>query len=145
MHSLLCQAIRRRQLLMFGYGDSVRVVEPHMYGVNTAGNQALSAWLRAGYSRSQPDGGWRMFLTEYMREVQTLDDTFDGPRAGFNPRDPHMVEVYCRVHAGAAADAPAAGARAAGPANGDAAESPSAPSAEPGLRPSPEGDRPDIR
>lgn len=146
MHALLCQAIRRRQLLMFGYGDSVRVVEPHMYGVNTAGNQALSAWLRPGYSRSQPEGGWRMFLTEYMREVQTLEDTFVGPRAGFNPRDPHMVEVYCRVHAGTAPDAPAPGVRASGVAIGDAAAPPAAPSTGSEPRPLPEGDpRPDVR
>jgi hypothetical protein len=144
MHALLCQAIRRRQLLMFGYGDSVRVVEPHMYGVTTAGNQALSAWLRPGHSRTQPEGGWRMFLISEMREVQALDDTFAGPHAGFNPRDPHMPEVYCRVHTTPASDTQVA----TPPAPGTAADAPAARAvAEPEPRPPAAEDapRPDAR
>jgi hypothetical protein len=32
MRLLMCQAIETKRLLMFGYGDLVRVVEPHMFG-----------------------------------------------------------------------------------------------------------------
>jgi hypothetical protein len=94
---LLCEAIRRRRLLMFEYGDRMRVVEPHLYGVNTAGREALSAWLRPGHSRADPDGGWRMYLVEGMHAVQLLPDAFDAPREGFNPDDPHLPEVFCRL------------------------------------------------
>jgi hypothetical protein len=75
----------------------VRVVEPHLYGVNTAGHEALSAWLRPGFSRTDPAGGWRMFLVSELRELQVLDERFDGPRAGYNPNDPHVPQVYCRL------------------------------------------------
>lgn len=100
MNEIICAAIRARRLLMFGYRDAVRVVEPHLYGVNTAGHEALSAWLRPGMSRADPGGGWRMFLVGELRDVQMLDERFDGPRAGYNPDDPHLPTVYCRVDAG---------------------------------------------
>lgn len=93
----ICHAIAERRLLMFGYGGTVRVVEPHLYGRTTAGHEALSAWMRPGWSRTDPDGGWRMFLVDSLEKPQALDERFDGPRIDFNPRDPHFVETYCRV------------------------------------------------
>lgn len=100
MHPVICTAIARRQLLMFGYADAVRVVEPHLYGRNTAGHDALSAWLRPGQSRADPEGGWRMYLVEGLQAVQALPELFDGPREGFNPDDPHFEAVYCRLEPG---------------------------------------------
>ena len=84
---------------MFGYGDQVRIVEPHVFGVNTAGHEALSGWLRPGNSRADPEGGWRTYLSEGMREVQMLDETFAQPRPGYNPSDPRIVEIFCRLEA----------------------------------------------
>ncbi len=95
MDPMICEAIRAKKLLMFGYGDFVRVVEPHLYGVNTAGHEALSAWLRAGYSRTDPEGGWRTYLAGEMHHLQVLDETFGGPRPGYNPHDGRMVQVFC--------------------------------------------------
>jgi hypothetical protein len=93
----ICRAIRGRRLLMFGYGDWVGVAEPYIYGVNTAGHEALSAWLRPGFSRADPEGGWRMYLVSEMRALQVLDERFGAPRAGYNPDDRHFVQVYCRA------------------------------------------------
>ena len=93
----ICRAIAGRRLLMFGYGEWVGVVEPHVYGVSTAGHEAVSAWLRPGLSRVDPEGGWRMYLVSRMRELQVLDERFAAPRAGYNPEDSHFVHVYCRV------------------------------------------------
>lgn len=95
--SLLCTAIARRQLLIFGYADAVRVVEPHIYGRNTAGHEALSAWLRPGQSRTDPEGGWRMYLVESLQAPHLLPEVFKGPREGFNPVDPHFETIYCRL------------------------------------------------
>lgn len=99
----LCRAIARRELLMFAYRGSVRVAEPHLYGVTTTGREAVSAWMRPGWSRTDPDGGWRMFLLEELSELAVLPERFAGAREGFNPADPHFVEVYCGL------DAPADG------------------------------------
>lgn len=91
----LCAAIRRRSLVMFEYGDLIRVVEPHRFGVNSAGHEMLSGWLRAGYSRSDPAGGWRNYLVRDVRGLQVLDAPFAGTRPGYAAHDPRMREVYC--------------------------------------------------
>jgi hypothetical protein len=96
MDQTICDAIAARRLLMFGYGDSVRLVEPHVYGFNTAGHAALSAWLRPGYSRADPEGGWRMFLLESMHDIGEIPEPFT-PQPGYNPDDPHFTQVFCRV------------------------------------------------
>src|SRR5690349_6638280 len=93
----LCGAIRRRSLVMFEYGDLIRVVEPHRFGVNSAGHEMLSGWLRAGYSRSDPAGGWRNYLLHEVRALQVLDAPFAGARPGYAAHDPRMPQVFCEL------------------------------------------------
>jgi len=93
----LCGAIRRRSLVMFEYGDLIRVVEPHRFGVNSAGHEMLSGWLRAGYSRSDPAGGWRNYLLHEVTALQVLDAPFAGARPGYAANDPRMPEVFCEL------------------------------------------------
>jgi hypothetical protein len=93
----LCGAIRRRSLVMFEYGDLIRVVEPHRFGVNSAGHEMLSGWLRAGYSRSDPAGGWRNYLLHEVSALQVLDAPFAGARPGYAAHDARMREVYCEL------------------------------------------------
>jgi len=104
----LCTAIARRSLVMFEYGDLIRVVEPYRFGVNSAGHEMLSGWLRAGYSRSDPAGGWRNYLLTDISALQVLDAPFAGTRPGYAGHDPRMREVYCELTP-AAADAPEVG------------------------------------
>jgi hypothetical protein len=82
----ICHAIGERALLMFGYKGTVRVAEPHLYGRNTAGHDALSAWMRPGWSRTDPEGGWRMFLVEELEAISVLPDGFAGPPPRVQPR-----------------------------------------------------------
>ncbi len=93
----LCAAIRRRSLVMFEYGDLIRVVEPHRFGINSAGHEMLSGWLRAGYSRSDPAGGWRNYLLSDVSALQVLDAPFVGSRPGYVAHDPRMHEIYCEL------------------------------------------------
>ena len=93
----LCAAITRRSLVMFEYGDLIRVVEPHRFGINSAGHEMLSGWLRAGYSRSDPAGGWRNYLLSDVSALQVLDAPFVGSRPGYVAHDPRMREIYCEL------------------------------------------------
>jgi hypothetical protein len=93
----LSRAIARRSLVMFEYGDLIRVVEPHRYGINSAGHEMMSGWLRAGYSRSDPAGGWRNYLLTEVSALQVLDAPFAGTRPGYTARDPRMREVFCEL------------------------------------------------
>ena len=99
----LCAAIRRRSLVMFEYADLIRVVEPHRFGINSAGHEMLSGWLRAGYSRSDPAGGWRNYLLSDVSSLQLLDAPFVGTRPGYAAHDPRMRDVYCELDATEAA------------------------------------------
>lgn len=97
LHQQLCAAITRRSLVMFDYGDLIRVVEPHRYGVNSAGHLMLSGWLRAGYSRSDPAGGWRNYLLSEIQSLQLLDAPFAGTRPGYAAHDARMREVFAEL------------------------------------------------
>ena len=97
LHQQLCAAITRRSLVMFDYADLIRVVEPHRYGVNSAGHPMLSGWLRAGYSRSDPAGGWRNYLVSDIRSFQLLDAPFAGTRPGYAAHAPRMREVFAEL------------------------------------------------
>jgi hypothetical protein len=104
----LCSAIMRQSLVMFEYSDLIRVVEPHRFGINSAGHEMLSGWLRAGYSRSDPAGGWRNYLLTDVSALQVLDAPFAGTRPGYVANDPRMREVFCELTP-APADAQAEG------------------------------------
>ena len=93
----VCHAIATRALLMFAYRGVVRVVEPHLYGRNTAGHDALSAWMRPGWSRTDPEGGWRMFLADDLASLSVLPERFEAPRPDYNAADPHFEAVYCQL------------------------------------------------
>ena len=108
LDSLICDAIRARKLMMYEYGGLIRVVEPHLLGESDAGDALLSGWLRPGFSRSNPDGGWRTWRVDRINSAQILDHQFDGPRPGYNPADGSMRLVYCQLPPGTA-DAEARG------------------------------------
>ena len=97
LHARLSAAITRRSLVMFEYGDLIRVVEPHRFGLNSAGHAMLSGWLRAGYSRSDPAGGWRNYLLSDIHSLQVLAAPFAGTRPGYAAYDHRMPEVYAQL------------------------------------------------
>ena len=78
-----------------------------MFGEAGNDNRLLSAWLRPGHSRSDPDGGWRNFLLDDIENPQLLDETFAGPREGYAPHDRSMATVFAEL-ATTADDAPVA-------------------------------------
>ena len=119
----VCHAIATRALLMFGYRGTVRVVEPHLYGRNTAGHDALSAWMRPGWSRTDPEGGWRMFLAEDLASLSILPEHFEAPRPDYNAADPHFEAVYCQLPPVESAAAPAASVAASTPTDAEDAAS----------------------
>ena len=97
MNVVICDAIRARRLLRFVYDGYERVVEPHLYGVNSAGHEAIRAFLVRGWSASDTAPGWRMFLLDRMEGVAALAESFPEPRPEYNPDDSQMVRVYCKL------------------------------------------------
>jgi hypothetical protein len=112
---LIRRAIQRRRLLMFLYRGRVRVVEPYLYGVNTAHHTVLSAWQKNQASRVSPRDCWRTYFVNHMRRVEVLPIGFEEPRATYNPNHPRMTRVIDRLSGSAPAsdDAPGSGKGAA--------------------------------
>ena len=92
---LICEAIRSKKLLQFSYGNHLRVVEPHVFGQDSAARDILSAYLVGGYSESGKEPYWRFYLLSNIPLLTILNEHFPGPRQGFNPKDPRIVKVYC--------------------------------------------------
>lgn len=97
MNGIICEAIEKKRLLQFSYDELTRIVEPHLFGRKTSGNDALSAYLVGGYTESDSAPYWRSFLVEKMEFVIMLDETFSGAREGYNAKDESMVEIYCKL------------------------------------------------
>jgi hypothetical protein len=93
----IASAIENRHLLAFEYDGRPRVVEPHVYGVNSKGHEALSAYQVWGGSASGEAIGWKMFRVEHMRHIGELPATFCGPRQDYNPHDPSFASVHARL------------------------------------------------
>ncbi len=98
----ICGAIVSHRLLAFNYEGFERIVEPHRYGRNTAGHDALLAWLVRGHSESGAGAGWRAYLLVEMRDIRALDESFQSARPGYNPGDGSMQVVYCELTPGSA-------------------------------------------
>jgi predicted DNA-binding transcriptional regulator YafY len=85
----LCEAICSNKVIQFYYslGDDpgLRIVEPHMVAYTTANHLSLSAWYLRGRSESREGQGWRDYLISGISRITILDETFAGPRRGYNP------------------------------------------------------------
>ena len=97
MNGVICEAIEKKRLLQFSYEDLTRIVEPHLFGRKTSGNDVLSGYLVGGYTESDNEPYWRNYIVEEMEFVIMLDETFTGSREGFNPNDNSMEEIYCSL------------------------------------------------
>ena len=78
MNQIITQAIRERRCLRLHYDGFDRLVEPHTYGVNTAGHEAISAYQVAGGSVSKSKPTWREFLVSKARSISLANEVFTG-------------------------------------------------------------------
>ena len=97
MHPTITEAIKQRRVLTVVYEGDKRTVEPHVYGVNSAGNEALSCYQIAGVSTSGKPEGWKMLLTSKLGAVTMSEQKF-APRTSPSPwGDKPMKQVFAQV------------------------------------------------
>lgn len=96
MNQTIIRAIENQNVIEFYYEGELRVVEPHCYGVTTAGNEGLRAYQIDGYS-SSGKLGWKMFDLGKAEDVIITEDSFDGPRKGYKRGDKGMDEIYAQL------------------------------------------------
>ena len=97
MHPTLTEAIKQRRVLSVFYDGYSRTVEPHTYGINSAGHEAVSCYQVGGGSSSGKAEGWKMLLISKLSTVTMTDQKFT-PRTTRSPwADNPMRQVYAQV------------------------------------------------
>lgn len=97
MNSTICSAIRSKRVIRFFYDGGFRTVEPFCHGESKDGNALLRAYQRAGYSQSGQAVGWKLFRLDNISNLAVTDETFSGSRLEYNPEDPAMTMIHCRI------------------------------------------------
>ncbi len=95
MNLKIISAIKNQNVIEFYYEDELRTVEPHCYGVTTAGNEGLRAYQIGGYS-SSGSMGWKMYDLGKADSIEITDDTFE-VRSGYRRGDKGMSRIYAEI------------------------------------------------
>lgn len=96
MNQKIVDAIENKNVIEFYYDGELRVVEPHCYGVTTAGNEGLRAFQTDGYS-STGKLGWKMYDLGKADNITITENQFDGPRPGYQSEDKGLSRIYAEL------------------------------------------------
>jgi hypothetical protein len=94
--NLLCRAIAGKFLVQFKYDGRSRIVEPFCCGISTAGNFILRGFQIRGSDKTKPLC-WRLYELAEMTQLSVTQHSFKGKREEYNPEDPAMTEIFCRI------------------------------------------------
>ena len=94
--SSICNAIKNCRQISIVYDGQVRIVDPYLIGITTAGNETLRAYQVRGYSERGGLPAWRIFTLKKISGVEILNTSFT-IRPDYNPNDQAMVRFSCRV------------------------------------------------
>ena len=93
----MSSAIKNRQLITFEYHGDLRTVEPHTYGVDLRGHQALCAFQVAGGSSSGVYVGWKTFHIDEMENLVILPTKFARARDGYQCGDKAFRVIFAEL------------------------------------------------
>lgn len=97
MSSIVIEAIKQRRALTVVYEGHSRMVEPHIYGINSAGNEAVRSYQISGGSNSGNAEGWKELWISKLSAVTMTERTFV-PRTSPSPwGDKPMRQVFAQV------------------------------------------------
>jgi hypothetical protein len=94
---LLCRAVANKFIVQFKYDGRSRIVEPFACGVSTAGNYVLRGFQIRGSDKTKPLC-WRIYELSAMSQLSITQHNFKGKREDYNPQDPLITEVFCRIN-----------------------------------------------
>ena len=97
MYLTIFNSIEKCHLLYFYYEEYFRIVEPHIFGIDRRGRDAVYGYQVAGADALGRHVGWKCYLLEDMHRVQVLDAHFVGPRVGFKPGTRHWQRLYVQM------------------------------------------------
>ena len=95
MNTEIIKAIKNKSLVEFDYEGESRTVEPHCYGLTTAGNEAIRAYQVDGYS-SSGKMGWKLYDLSKAEDIKVLDEIFE-VRYDYKKGDKGMSRIYHEI------------------------------------------------
>lgn len=96
MNQEIIKAIQNQNVIQLNYDGEQRIIEPHCYGLTTAGNEGLRAFQIAGYS-STGKLGWKMYDLGKADSITITQNQFEGPRQGYQTGDKGMSEIFAQL------------------------------------------------
>ena len=94
----IVDAIFTQHWMQFRIGPMIRVVEPHAYGVTHDGHHVIWAWnLIVAGSDPNVKAGWERYRLDEMRDVQKLDEIFEGPRPDYTRANKTMRLTHAQL------------------------------------------------
>lgn len=93
----IASAIRNHQLLSFIYDGHPRVAEPHAFGIDGKGHQAVRAFQVSGGSESGEYRGWKLFHCVEMHSLSVLHQQFAGARQGYKRGDKAFSVIHAEL------------------------------------------------
>lgn len=90
MNQTIITAIQEMRTLSFFYHGEHRVVEPHCYGEDTKGHDALRAFQLGGK-------GWRFFHVHDMEGLLKLGEKFQYAQPDYRRNDEMMDRIYAQL------------------------------------------------
>jgi hypothetical protein len=90
-------AIQYRRLLQLHYKRTVRVAEPHDYGIQKGIERLLVFQIRASGRTGRDAHGWRLLDVAKMSMLDVLDEAFSGSRHVAGQRHTDWDVLYARV------------------------------------------------
>jgi hypothetical protein len=95
MQDVICQAIREKRLLELQYEGHARRVAPHIYGIDSTGDELLTCYQVWGAEDGEP-AGWRFFRLADISDLTLTSKRF-APRPEHQRDEAAIARVYCRV------------------------------------------------
>jgi hypothetical protein len=96
MQRVICQAIKERRLLEVVYHDRARLIAPHVYGVDTTGDELLSGYQISGDSRGGQTRGWKSLKMAQVSKLKLTTLHFH-PRPEYAHNDRAFARILCQV------------------------------------------------
>lgn len=97
MNATIVSAIQNRRVLSLSYKGVSRVVQPHAYGVSTAGHEVLRCYQVAGGHSSDKPHDWDLLLVSGISALRDTGETFSSAAPGYRRGDKGMSTIYAEI------------------------------------------------
>jgi hypothetical protein len=96
MNDTLLKAISERRLIELDYKGHHRMVAPHVYGIDSSGDEAVSVYQVWGGSQSGDAAGWKTFKVTDILDLKVTTRRF-GVRPEYRHGDPAFKTIFRQV------------------------------------------------